>query len=279
MRQASHASAPALRQDAATLSQLKELVAQMDAGKVSKAEMQEFLRHRKKKDVPAAEPSAAAVPPDELRDRVETMAQSRYAHCASEVMELFDTFCPPTLDLEFKSYPYKENIEAAVRQEYLTACGGSDREKPWILTIGSIREDVPALKEAFDRGNNFTVDKRFGAGFLAGFAEPFGLFKQLDPGFNAGCTSIAECFMERYRSRLLATHAWRYKVVSQDCVTILSEAFGNLIIIALGFISRGDPRAEQIRAYLKLQTSGTPLLAEYWNCPIFLAAPCTEQCA
>lgn len=275
MPQASHASPPALRQDVATLRQLKELVAQMDAGKISKAEMQAFLRHRKKKDDSSAnQPPALATPPDELRNRVESMAQQHYPHCASEVMELFDAFCSPTMDLEFKSYTCEQDLREFADREYDRASPKSLRSKvSRILFVKPVPAHDAELEEVFNANNNFTADKQFGVGFLGGFTETFRLFEQLDPSFNAGSKPIAECFAARYQSRLVATHAWRYGLVSNDIVKILRDAFLNLVILALGFISRGDPRAEQIRSYLKIQVSGTPLIAVHWSNPIFLAAP------
>jgi len=251
----SHAATQALpaSEPLATLPQLGELVALMDAKKISRSYMQDFIRFRltnkPKNEVPTEKSSFMQLP-----DWVEKLTRELYPHAVNEILEIVRPFMSPTLDVEFKSPPTKKILSTSEPDYEVLA----KRAVFW-QHVSVVRLHIISKKEEVPEYRGKTLRSIVEEEVLK---DAMNTRRALDATFGQSAKRIVrDSYLHDHISKQYQNiAAVSYEVIRWHEIGIVAGSVIAAIEKAIAFAACGDAtRVNQLVAFLDLQRSGFPL--------------------
>ncbi len=275
----------------ATLSQLKELVAQMDKEEVSRRYMQDFLRRRLvgPSDAPTVVP---ATRDNEWLRAAETTAREHYPHAVTEILELVAPWCDPDLDLEFKPKVADDvhsrqelekgrELKADVKKALFWLHVQEVTQvvirmpKPWVpICTREVIGGNPSDEREPDWESIERADMSHHVDLL--HADVFRTYKHLDPDFDTGAHIILGIsgIGNLLHRAMSTTGAARYGLISDGMWGSMMRSIEDALRKAIVFASKGDQkRAEQLLPFLAQQRSGRPIVCYHEGTAFVLVSP------
>lgn len=266
MPRASHAAERAPQQadePKATLSQLGELVAQMEKGKIGRYYLQAFLRKELVRE------SQAVLVPREgnaLLARIEEVARRYYPHAVNEILKIAAPWCDPHLDLELRPMRSEKVLSEQIRNamgrwfspQQLYLCR---------LSKSYIECGMP--------GGEILQGESFGNRSARIYSDVFKTHEHLNPALFNQITKLVygegemrekENLADHLEKRIDETGAVKYGIISRHR-SEGSGIFGSIIFAlmkAMQFAVVDDrERLEHMLRFLDFQRSGNPVF--HWN--------------
>lgn len=264
----SHAVERAPQVELASLSQLKELVAMMDARnpRLTKPYMQDFLRFRFLTPPKVEEPKAVTVDPFENEcktalGQAEGYCRKYYPDIVNEVLELFVPWCDPKLDLEFKPIGKCEEDHAEkVLEAFFWVNTTYDQVRYHHLNRSLGRNDLHDDPHNTIKRDSKTLREDIGANV---HNKEYQTRCHLDASFGRDAAYIVQhtCIDELLTKRFKATGAYKYGLIQKDEIKTIIEGIWCALAHSIAFLSVGDKeRGNVLKPFLKLQRSGTPVI-------------------
>lgn len=268
-----HAAARAPRsaqEQPATLLQLKDLVGQMDAHKISRTYMQDFLRHKLVRPEEVVEnPHSALV--NKLQLEVEDIVREHYPEAAAEIMELVAPFCDPAFSLEFR--PMLRSHVPPLLGSVREALFWLDLEEVKVVTISAGRR-LMSDKDVIGDGVQYRdiVDMREWVAKM--FAKEFETYKHLDSQFDIGSAKIMFMLYHHLTDAMHSTGAVRYHLIADRVEGAVVGSIYEALRKAIVLLGRGDQvRVKRILPFIACQRSGNPIVCYHDRTAYVLEAP------
>lgn len=267
MPKTSHAAARAPQQaqePTATLSQLRELLAQYEKNSVPRDYMQDFLRRRLVRPGPivTVQPPPA---PNPILTFIEGIAREHYPHTVNEILEIVAPFCDPELDLEFQPYSNTERLENEVK-EALFWLQVNEVHPVLLANYRCHAEKVPGVGELKGKKFQNCIHEDM-------FADVLKTYDLLNTVSREGAHSILYGALEgssvynHLNQRLGEAGAFRYQLLGNIYQWEGSAIVGSVTAAlerAILFTVTGDQqRLQQTLKFLTFQRSGRPVY--HWH--------------